>query len=114
MTEPIRPPPLPTLPPGLDTSSPPPAHVTYFAVSLFSSRTFWLNAAAGLVAILSATEIVTVIPLKYLPMSTAAVAALNIFLRTQTVRPVALITPGTVLPVLVKKIDPPAPPMVTD
>ena len=93
---------------------PAPAHVTYWAISVFNSKTFWVNLAAGLVAILSATEIVTVIPLKYLPMSTAAVAALNIYLRTQTVRPVALIPINTTTPVLVPKIDPPAPKGVTD
>jgi len=105
MTEPIR---LPS-PPALE-----PTHVTYFAVSLFSSRTFWLNAADLVVNLLSATAIVTVIPSEWQALAGATVAAINIILRTQTVRPVAMITPGTVLPVLVKKIDPPAPPIITD
>jgi hypothetical protein len=89
-------------------------HVTYFAISLFSSRTFWLNFADLVVNVLSATAIVTVIPPAWQPTSAAIVAGLNIFLRTQTVRPVAIIKPGAVLPVLVKKIAPPAPPLVTD
>jgi hypothetical protein len=91
-----------------------PPTVQYYAVSLFSSRTFYVNLAAGLVAILSATEIVTIIPLKYLPTSTALIAALNIGLRMSTVRPVALIPPGDTKPVEVKKIGPPDPPTVTD
>lgn len=95
-------------------TQPPAPTVTYFAVSIFSSRTFWVNLAAGLVAILSATEIVTIIPLRYLPLSTALVAALNIGLRMVTVRPVALILPGDTKPVEVVKIGPPAPAVVTD
>jgi hypothetical protein len=91
-----------------------PAHVTYWAVSIFNSRTFWLNAAAGTVAMLSATEVITIIPPRFLPLSTALIAALNIMLRLGTVRPVALIAPGATVPVLVPRIDPPAPPVVTD
>jgi hypothetical protein len=93
---------------------PPPTHVTYYAISLFSSRTFWLNAADLVVNLLSATAIVTVIPAEWQALAGATVAGLNILLRTQTVRPVALIAPGTVQPVLVKKIAPPAPPVITD
>jgi len=89
-------------------------HVTYFAISLFSSRTFWLNAADLVVNLLSATAIVTVIPAQWQALAGATVAGLNIFLRTQTVRPVALIAPGSVVPVLVPKVGPPAPPLVTD
>jgi hypothetical protein len=91
----------------------PPPTVTYIAISLFSSRTFWLNAAAGFVALLSATEVVTIIPLKYVPLSTALVAACNIALRLATVRPVALIAPGAIVPVQVAKLEPP-PPLVSD
>lgn len=92
----------------------PPETVTYYAVSLLSSRTFWVNLAAGLVAILSATEIVTIIPPQYLPTTTALIAAINIGLRMVTVRPVALILPGDTKPVEVVKIGPPAPAVVTD
>lgn len=86
--------------------NPPPTR-TYFAISLFSSRTFWVNTAALIVGILSATEVVTIIPAKYLPLSTAAVAAINIFLRTITVRPAVFIAPGGTQPVEVEKLDPP-------
>jgi len=80
------------------------AQVTYFAISLFSSRTFWLNAATLLVAVLSATEVIVIIPIRFLPLTTAGVAALNIWLRMATVRPVALIAPGTTAPVVVVKL----------
>jgi hypothetical protein len=93
---------------------PTPPTVTYYAVSVFSSRTFWVNAAAGLVALLSATEIITIIPLKFLPLSTALIAALNIGLRMATVRPVSLIAPGATKPIQVAKVGPPDPPLVTD
>lgn len=92
----------------------PATHVTYFAISLFSSRTFWLNAADLVVNLLSATAIVTIIPARWTPIAGALVAGLNILLRTQTVRPVALIAPGTTQPVLVRKVGPPDPPLVTD
>jgi len=94
--------------------TPAPPTVTYWAISLFSSRTFWVNSAALVVAILSATDVLTIIPPRQLPTITAIVAALNIWLRTVTVRPVALIAPGTTQPVQVARIDPPAPPVVTD
>ncbi len=92
---------------------PPPATVTYWAVSILNSRTFWLNAAAGIVALLSATEVLVIIPAKVLPLSTALVAGLNILLRLGTVRPVALILPGETKPIAVAKIDPPQPPVLT-
>lgn len=95
-----------------DPAAPP--TVTYFAISLFSSRTFWLNAAAGLVALLSATEVVTIIPARWLPLASALVAACNIALRLGTVRPVALIAPGAVTPMTVAKIGPPDPPLMGD
>ena len=40
----------------LETTRPPPP-VTYWAISLFSSRTFWWNAANGLSSILSLAEV---------------------------------------------------------
>lgn len=91
-----------------------PPQVTYWAISIFSSRTFWVNAAALIVAVLSATEVITIIPLRWLPLSTALVAALNIYLRTVTVRPVAFIAPGNTAPIAVARIDPPSPPVITD
>jgi hypothetical protein len=88
--------------------------VTYWAVSILNSRTFWVNAATGTVALLSATDVVTVIPARWLPLAGALVAALNIVLRLGTVRPVALIAPGETKPIQVAKIAPPDPPVVTD
>ena len=88
--------------------------VTYWAISILSSRTFWLNAASLLVAVLSATEVVTIIPIRFLPLEAAVVASLNIYLRTMTVRPVAFIAPGAVLPIAVAKLPSVPPPIVTD
>jgi hypothetical protein len=88
--------------------------VTYWAISIFSSRTFWLNAGALLVAICSLTEVVEILPLDYMPTFSALVAVANVVLRFATVRPVAIILPGTTKPVAVAKIEPPAPPLVTD
>jgi hypothetical protein len=88
--------------------------VTYWATSLFSSRTFWFNAAAMIVAVLSATEVIKIIPPRFGPFFDALVAVINIALRVATVRPVAFIAPGNTLPIVVAKIDPPAPPVLTD
>lgn len=88
--------------------------VTYWAVSAFSSRTMWWNAANFAVAALSMTEIVTLIPPRYLPLQAAVVALVNMWLRQATVRPVAWIKPGDTQPVQVVKIDPPPPKAVTD
>ena len=94
--------------------APSPGKVNYFAVSLLSSRTFWLNLVALVVAILSATEVAVIVPPRYLSIYGAVLAAGNIFLRTQTLRPVAFIMPGETVPVEVKRIGPPAPAKVTD
>jgi hypothetical protein len=106
--------PLPPPPPARATDPGTSPTVTYWAISILSSRTFWLNAAAFLVAVLSATDVLPIIPARFLPTSTAIVAALNIALRFATVRPVALILPGTTKPIAVAKIDPPPPATVTD
>lgn len=82
---------------------------TYFAMSVFNSRTMWLNAIAVLVAILSMSEVLVLVPPRYLPVYTMLTAVLNMILRTQTVRPVAFSSPGSATPVQVTKIDPPAP-----
>lgn len=81
---------------------------TYHAVSVLVSRTMWLNALAIGVGVLSLTEVVTLIQPQYMPMYTMIVAALNMILRTQTVRPVAFISAGDTKAVQVAKIDPPA------
>lgn len=91
-----------------------PPRVTYWAISILSSRTFWLNAVALAVAVLSVDELVVLIPPRWMPAYGALVAVLNIVLRTQTVRPAALIPPGDTKAIRVPKIDPPAPPTITD
>jgi hypothetical protein len=99
-----------------DDPRPPPVvapTVTYFAVSIFSSRTFWLNTAALFVAVSSLTEVVTIIPIRFMPLFSACVAIANVYLRTVTVRPAAFIAPGETVGVQVEKIGPPPPPMVT-
>jgi hypothetical protein len=101
---------------GLPPLTPVPAgpSVRYWAVSLFQSRTFWLNAVVLVVAVLSATEVLAIVPIRLMPTYVAVLAALNIFLRTQTVRPVAIIPLGAVRPVEVKRVGPPPPPALTD
>lgn len=84
---------------------------TYWAMSVFNSRTMWLNAIGILVGVLSMTEVITLIPPRHLPIYTMIMAVLNMVLRTQTVRPVAFSAPGSVTPTQVTKIDPPAPTM---
>lgn len=95
------------------TARPPPV-VTYWAISLFSSRTFWWNLANGILALLSLSEVTTLIPPRFLSLQVAVVAAVNLYLRTVTVRPVALIPPGDTKPMTVPKVGPPDPPLVTD
>lgn len=83
-------------------------HVT--AMSLFSSRTFWLNLAAAVVGLLSATDVVQVVPPAWMPIYTMAIAAANVYLRANTVHPVsATLAPGTTKTVSVKLLTPPAP-----
>jgi len=97
-----------------DPIRPPPATVEYWGISLFSSRTFWFNAANLILAALSLTEVVTLIPARFLSLQAAIVALINMWLRSITVRPAVLILPGQSVPVTVAKVDPPAPPLVTD
>jgi hypothetical protein len=68
-----------------------------------------LNAASFVAAILSATEVVTIIPAKYATSVAAILAVLNIYLRTQSVRPVALIGLNETKVVAVPKVGPPPP-----
>jgi hypothetical protein len=58
--------------------------------SLFKSRTFWFNAATGIVAILSASDVVKIIPTRYAPAVSAVVAGINIILRLYTTEPVSI------------------------
>lgn len=87
---------------------------TYFAVSVLKSRTMYVNLAAGILAVLSVPEIYGLIPLEYLPTLAALTAVLNMFLRTQTVRPVVFSAPSAVTPVQVAALGPPPPPLMTD
>jgi hypothetical protein len=88
--------------------------VTYFAVSVLSSRTLWVAVGTVLVGILALPDVVAIIPLRYLPMVTALIGAVNFALRLATVRPVAFIAPGATQAVSVAKVGPPSPPLVTD
>jgi len=97
-----------------ETPARPPPTVTYYAISLFSSRTFWWNLGNGILALLSLTEVTAIIPPRFLSLQLAVVAAVNCWLRTVTVRPAAFIAPGTTTPVAVPKVGPPPPALVGD
>jgi hypothetical protein len=88
--------------------------VSYYAISILSSRTFWVNTAAFLVAASSMNEVTTVLPERWLPLFGALVALANVWLRMSTVRPAAFIAPGDTQPIQVKRIGPPPPAKVTD
>ncbi len=90
--------------------------VEYWAISLFSSRTFWLNLGAFVLAALSLSDVTAIIPARFVPLEAAGVAMLNLYLRTVTVRPVAFIAPGTTARVVVPKLPavPSAPPILGD
>lgn len=87
--------------------------VSYYAISLFSSRTVWVAVGTVVVGILALPDVVAIIPLRYLPIVTAIIGAVNFVLRLVTVRPVVFAAPGTITPVAVPRLDPPVP-MVTD
>lgn len=91
-----------------------PPTVTYWAISVFSSRTFWWNSANGFLAVMSLSEVAPLIPPRFVSLQLAIVAMVNLYLRTTTVRPVALIAPGATTPVVVPKVGPPDPPIVSD
>ena len=106
-----------------DTTRPPPT-VTYWAISVANSKTMITNGIVGLTSLLTLA-----LPLRALPEVTKFVATFsprvliafiafmamaNMYIRTQTQRPVAFIAPGTTTPVSVPKIDPPPPATVTD
>ncbi len=109
---PLQPDPRP--PPTLPLSSTPQT-VTYFAVSVLSSRTMHVGALTILIAILSLPDVLALIPLRYLPHALALSGILTMVLRKISVRPVAFIPVGEVKAVAVAKMDPPqTPPLVTD
>lgn len=91
---------------------------TYYAVSILSSRTFWVGVGTTVLGLLSDPEIralaAPLVPLEHLPRVLTALGIVIVVLRKLTVRPVVLVSlPGTLTPVLVPKLDPPAP-AVTD
>jgi hypothetical protein len=88
--------------------------VTYWAISILNSKTFWLNTATFTVMALTLSEVVTVIPARATQSIAALVAVLNVWLRMQTVRPVALIAPFRTKAVDVPRLGPPPPPVLTD
>lgn len=79
------------------------------AVSIFSSRTFYVNAGALLVAIIVLPQVGDLVPERFVPIYSALLAIANIILRLVTVRPAVLIAPGEVKVVPIPKINPPAP-----
>lgn len=91
-----------------------PQTVTYFAISLFSSRTFWWNAANFALAALSLSDVTALIPPRYLSLQVAVVAMVNLWLRSITVRPAVIMAPGNVQPVTVAKLPGAVTPVVTD
>lgn len=99
----------------------PPPVVYARAVSFLNSRTVILNSIALLsivlpilYQILTAEEVRAVIPARFMPLIQAVLAGANIVLRFATVRPIAVIAPGQVKVVEIPKLNPPAPPTVTD
>ena len=96
------------------TDTPAPPTVTYFAISLFSSRTFWWNAANFVIAALSLSDVTALIPPRYLSLQVAVVAMVNLWLRSVTVRPAVIMAPGNVQPVTVAKLPGAVAPVVTD
>jgi len=87
---------------------------TYYAISLLSSRTFWVAVVTTVIGLSAEPEIVALIPLSYLPRVLIVVGLANMVLRRITVRPAVLIAPGTTQAVDVPKIGPPDPPVVSD
>jgi hypothetical protein len=100
-----------------ETPARPPPVVTYWAVSVWNSRTVRINAAllfVTVVPLLADPDLLTLIPARYLVLYAIGVKVLNVYLRTITTRPVAFIPPGDTVPVAVPKVGPPDPPGTGD
>lgn len=79
---------------------------TYFAKSIFSSLTFWVNAGMFFLAALELKDVTNIIPAQWNGALAAIAALVNMALRFNTVRPVALISPGSVRAVKVESLQP--------
>jgi hypothetical protein len=77
---------------------------TYFAKSIFNSRTLWVNLAMFLVAILETNEVIQIIPEWAMNYFVAFATVVNVALRIFSVRPVAFVAPGETKPVEVKSL----------
>lgn len=89
--------------------------VTYWAISILNSKTFWVAVITSLVGLAAEPEIVALIPLSYLPRVLIAVGLANMVLRKLTKRPVVLLAaPFATVPVEVKRIGPPTPAVLED
>lgn len=91
-----------------------PQTVTYWAVSILSSRTAQFATLTFLIGVLSLPEVLALVPLRYMPLLLAASGIIHLGLRKLTVRPVAFIAPGEVQRTVVPKVGPPEPPVSTD
>lgn len=74
---------------------------TYYAKSIFSSSTFWVNLGMFIVAVLELSEVTALIPNDWNGAMAAVAAVVNMALRFHSVRPVALIAPGETMAVTV-------------
>lgn len=105
------------------TSPAPPQTVTYWAISILNSKTFWFGVGTSVVGLLSDPDIRVVlpqmfaalgIPLAYLPRVVTVIGIVIVILRKLTKRPVVLSAPFTTQPVDVPKIGPPPPATLSD
>lgn len=79
---------------------------TYYAVSIFKTKSFWLNIAALVLEILNKTEVVPLYTAAGLTPENRAllIMILNLILRRFTERPARVIKPGETVPVEVKAL----------
>lgn len=78
----------------------------YYAKSAVVSKTVIFNVLAVVVVIAELKEVINIIPAGWMPFVTAAVAAINVILRSGTVRPISWsIKPGEAKPVPVQNAE---------
>lgn len=110
--------------PVISESRPPPT-VTYWAISILNSKTFWVGVATtmfglwsdpeirGLVEPLLPLVVQSVVPLAYLPRVLTVLGIVIVILRKFTQRPVVVrAAPFAVTPVEVPRLGPPQPPPI--